>query len=177
MAGIELSGESPAKLDDMGRISLPRQLREAVEKNELVLLRGEEPCLWLYTRDEWKLQKEEALRKTPSLLVRRRWNAQQPVELDKQGRILIPPTLREYARLSKDCIVVGQDYYIEVWAKERYNEYFEATGDDFKAVVEEQGAPLQREKSLGDGGNCAYLGAAGADAGVSGPEGRESAYD
>ena len=171
MTTVELSGESPAKLDDMGRISLPRQLREAVEKSELVLLRGEEPCLWLYAREEWKLQKEEALKKNPSLLVRRRWNAQQPVELDRQGRILIPPTLREYARLSKDCIVAGQDYYIEIWAKERYNEYFAATGDDFKAVVEEQGAPLQRERGLGNGGNSAHPGVAGTDRGISGAEG------
>ena len=168
MLSGELSGEYGVKLDDMGRISLPRQLRDIVEKSEMVLLRGEQPCLWLYTKEQWKTQKEKALRKTPTIHVRRRWNAQQSVEMDKQGRILIPPTLREYAKLCKDCIVAGQDYYIEVWAKDRYDEYIQATSEEFTAACE--GLELEEEE-LGDGGNSAYSGAAGADLGVSGTDG------
>jgi MraZ protein len=135
----------------------------------MVLLRGEQPCLWLYTVEQWKLQKEEAIRANPSLFVRRRFNAKQDVEMDKQGRILVPPTLREYARLSKDCIVVGQDHYIEIWAKDRYDEYIEATGEDFKAAWEELSAP-QRGRDFANG-SIAHPGSAGADAGAAGPEG------
>ncbi|MCL2600700.1 MAG: hypothetical protein FWD88_05925 [Treponema sp.] len=172
MLNGELSGETGVKLDDMGRIGLPRQLRDAVGTSELVLLRGEQPCLWLYTVEEWRRRKEAAIRKSPSILVRRRWNAQQSVELDKQGRILIPPSLRKHARLAKDCIVVGQDDYIEIWAEDSYVAYFEATADDFISSCGEQGELLAREGDLGDGGNSAYSGAAGAGPGVPGPEGR-----
>jgi len=168
MLSGELSGEYGVKLDDMGRVGLPRQLRDIVEKSEMVLLRGEQPCLWLYTKEQWKTQKEKALRKTPSIHVRRRWNAQQSVEIDKQGRILIPATLRKYAQLFKDCIVVGQDYYIEVWASDRYDEYIQATSEGFMAACE--GLELE-EGDFGDGGDSAHSGAAGADLGVPSPEG------
>jgi len=144
VVNVELSGEYGVKLDDMGRISLPRQLRDALENAELVLLRGEQPCLWLYTLGEWRAQKDKAIKANPSLHVRRRFNAKQDVELDKQGRVLVPPTLREYARLSKECIVVGQDNYVELWAKDRYDEYIDATGEDFRAAWEELNAPEQR---------------------------------
>jgi len=172
MLDCELSGEHGVKLDDMSRISLPRQLRDIVEKSQMVLLRGEQPCLWLYTVEQWKFKKEKAIINNPSLLVRRRFNAKQAVEMDKQGRILIPSTLREYAKLSKDCIVVGQDDYIEIWAKDRYDEYIEATGEDFKVAWEELSAPQLNERDLGNGGDRSFSGTAGTDIAVSGTEGQ-----
>jgi MraZ protein len=168
----ELSGEYGVKLDDMGRINLPRQLRDAVEKSELVLLRGglpKLPCLWLYSDEEWRRRKELAVKKA-SLSVLERLNAKVPVEMDKQGRILIPPTLRKYARLSKDCILVGQDDRIVVWAEDRFDEYLEATGDGFTADWRELSEQQLKGKDFADDG--AYSSAAGTDLGVSGSEGQ-----
>ncbi|MCL2608364.1 MAG: cell division/cell wall cluster transcriptional repressor MraZ [Treponema sp.] len=173
MAGAELTGEYAGKIDDIGRLSIPRQLREVVEGSELILLRGDESCLWLFPKEQWRLQKDQALSKNQSLLVRRRWNAQQTVELDKQGRIPIPLSLREYGKFSetRDCIIVGQDYFVEIWAKDRYDGYFQATGDDFKAVVEEQ-VFSPSGKDLGDGAGGPCSGSVGPGLGVSGAEGR-----
>jgi len=176
----ELSGEYGVKLDDMGRIGVPRQLRESIEGGDLVLLRGEQPCLWLYTFDEWKRRKEIALRNDPGILVRRRWNAQQSVELDKQGRISVPLPMRRHAKLAKDCMVVGQDYYIEIWAEDVYVDYFEATKDDFIASCERIGGArgdIGEQGDSGDDGNSAHAGTAGTDAGVPGAAGERRTHD
>ena len=169
----ELSGEHGVKMDDMGRIGLPRSLREAVEASPLVLLRGglpRLPCLWLYTEGEWRRRKEAAV-KNASLSVLERLNAKVEVEIDRQGRILIPPTMRKYARFSKDCIVVGQDDRIVLWAEDRYDEYLEDTGEGFTADWNGLSVLQLKGKDLEDGGNGSHPGASGADAGVSGPEG------
>jgi len=170
---MELSGEYGVKLDDMGRIGLPRQLRDTLEKTEIVLLRGrrgKEPCLWLYTVGEWKSRKEKAIARA-DLLVLQHLNTKAGIEFDKQGRVLIPQTLRKYARLSKDCMVVGQDDHVEIWAEDRYDEYIEATGEDLTAAWEKQSVLQLKEKGFADDGNGAYPGAAGADAGVLNPQG------
>jgi len=174
-----LSGEFAVTLDDMGRISLPRRLRDIVEKSKIVLLKGADPCLWLYTADQWETREQaiiDANRENPFSSNGRRMRqhfigSMQPVDIDKQGRILVPPTLREYAGLSKECLVMGQYDYIEIWAEDRYKQYLEATEEDFRAGLEKLSIPRANGKDLGDGGNSTYPGAAGADAGVSGPEG------
>jgi len=173
MVDLELSGECGPKLDDMGRISLPRHWRDVVEKSELVLIRDGRPrlpCLRLYTIEEWRKEKQRAV-ENASLSVLERLNAKVPVEMDKQGRILIPPTLRKYAKLSKDCILVGQDDHIVVWAEDRYDEHLEADGENAVEEFKELKKLKLKGTDLGDGGNSTYPGAAGADAGVSGPEG------
>jgi len=178
MANGELSGEYGVKLDDMGRIGLPRQLREAVEDSELVLVRGglpRLPCLWLLTAEKWAEKKREAA-ESASLSYLDRLNGKLPAGIDKQGRIVIQPTLRKYAKLSKDCILVGQDDRIVVWAEDRYDEHLEADGENFVAEEKELRMLKLRGKGLGNGGDCAHSGAAGADAGASGPEGGGAAY-
>jgi len=174
MANDELSGEHGAKLDDMGRISLPRQWCDVVEKHALVMLRGGKPklpCLCLYTIEDWKAEKVLAVQSV-MLSKLERLNQMIPVKMDKQGRILIPPTLRKYGKLSKDCILVGQDDHIVMWDEDRYDEYLEAESENFEA--EERALKVLKLKMgegvLGDGGDCAHSGAAGADSGMAGPK-------
>jgi len=178
MTNGELSGECGPKLDDMGRISLPRQWRDIVEKSELVLIRGGRPrlpCLWLFTIESWKLRKGLAV-ENASLSVLERLNGKVDVEMDRQGRILIPPTLRKYAKLVKDCMLVGQDDHIVVWAEECYDEHLELDGENFETENRELKVLRLRGMDLGDGGNgnSAHSGASGADAGASGPGGGSS---
>ena len=61
----------------------------------------------------------------------------QPVEFDKNGRLSIPQSLREYANLSKDCIVLGIAKYIELWDSQTYKDYLAETEDSFRDAAEE----------------------------------------
>ncbi|MCL2190647.1 MAG: hypothetical protein FWB79_01510 [Treponema sp.] len=178
MVDGELSGECGPKLDDMSRISLPRHWRDVVEKSKLVLVRDGRPrlpCLRLYTIEEWGKEKDRAVRNS-RLSALERLNAKVPVEMDKQGRILIPPTLRKYAKLSKDCILVGQDDHIVVWAEDRYDEYLEADGENVVEEFKELKMLKLKETDLGDDGNSAHSGDAGAGSGVSRSEGGDGAH-
>jgi len=177
---MKLRGRHPVTLDDMGRISLPRRLRDVLGESEIILLNatdGAESCLWLYTADQWDIQERDVLEKTDRfssvdrIMLRRLVGSIQEVCLDKQGRISIPQSLREDAGLVKDCVVMGQGDYIEIWAKDRYDAYTEATKEDYRAAMERLSAKRSKEKGLGDDGSGAYPGSAGADPGVPGPEG------
>jgi len=181
-----LRGRHPATLDDMGRISLPRRLRDVLGQSEIILLNatdGLESCLWLYTVEQWDIQERDVLEKTDRfssvdrVMLRRLVGSIEEVSIDRQGRISIPQLLREDAGLSKDCIVMGQGDYIEIWAKDRYDEYKEATKGNYRDGLENLSARRSKGRDLGDGGNCAHSGAAGADAGMAGPEGGGRAYD
>ena len=61
----------------------------------------------------------------------------QEVEFDKNGRLSIPQSLREYAGLTKECTVLGIAKYVEIWASEAYKEYLDASEDSFKEAAEE----------------------------------------
>jgi len=170
---MELCGEYGAKIDEMSRLVLARPLRDAVDGSPLLLLRGglpRLPCLWLYTEENWKRRKEAAVRNA-SLSVLERLNAKMEVEIDKQGRILIPPSMKRYAKLTKDCIVVGQDDRIVIWDEARYDEYLEDTGEGFTDEWNGLSVLQLKEKGFGDGRDNSYSGASGADSGVAGPEG------
>jgi MraZ protein len=70
------------------------------------------------------------------LVVRRLVAPAQEVEFDKSGRLSIPQSLREYAGLSKDCVVLGINKYIELWDSARYKEYLEQSEESFLEATE-----------------------------------------
>jgi MraZ protein len=63
----------------------------------------------------------------------------QEVEVDKLGRIAVPQSLREFASLSKDCVILGISKYIEIWDAEAYRKYLEDNESEFLAAAEELG--------------------------------------
>ena len=162
-----LSGEFSVTLDGTGRIALPRRLRDILEKDKVVLTKGADSCLWLYSAAEWDEQEQLIVSTTNRYSARDRiiWQhfigPKQELEIDKQGRILIPPTLRDHAGLSKDCIILGQRDYVEIWAEDRYREHLEAGKEDFKAGLEELGNRIMTERNFGSAGNNAHSGSAG----------------
>ena len=171
-----LTGEYNVTLDDMGRISLPRRLRDNLGNNNLVLRRCDDGCIWLFTADEWKKVEHDIVNKTniysSSDLALRRNYAITSVEIDKQGRIVITPPLRAHAGLVKECIVLGQFEYIEIWAEDRYISYLESSKEQYRAASEELSAKIKKEKDKGNGGDSALAGTAGANSGVPGAEGQ-----
>jgi MraZ protein len=136
-------------LDDTGRIALPRRLRDALKENKLVLTKGADTCIWLYTMEQWKKQEEVILRKTNPFSPRARLMRQhfigfkEELTIDKQGRILIPPVLRDHAQLTKDCVIFGQGNYIEIWSGDRLKAHFDANQDSFSQGLEELGSAME----------------------------------
>jgi MraZ protein len=170
------SGEFNVTLDDTGRIALPRKLRDFLEDG-VIITKGADSNLWLFAFEQWVLFEKEIYAATNQFLARDRRQrqhfigAKQKLDIDRQGRILIPPTLREHAGLSKDCIILGQVDYIELWDDIRYKSYLAESEDDFKAGLEEIGTRMKRERDLGN--DSSRSGAAGTGSALPGAEKRE----
>jgi len=169
-----LSGEYEVTLDEAGRIAIPRYLRTILEKDRVVLTKGADPCLWLYSAEDWKERLKTIVDNTdPDSAydrdIRRRFiGPAHPLDMDKQGRVLIAPPLREFAGLSRECIVVGQHSYIEIWDKERYKTY-ECSQEKYEERSE---AFAKEKKGLRNGGNSAHAGIAGGSGAISRSEGQ-----
>jgi len=143
-----LTGEFRCSLDEKGRLLIPARMRAEVLGSVVVLTRGVENCLWLFPPEEWKAFSEKLIGSTSlfqeeSRLIQRRMIAPaQETEIDKAGRIVVPPTLREYAALKKECIILGLKKYVEVWSEESYQAYLDANEAKFKEAAEKLGARI-----------------------------------
>jgi MraZ protein len=120
-------GEFSHSVDGKGRIAIPARFRAKIERGA-VLTRGIEQCLYVYTLETWerKAAALEAADLDPA--VRRRVERQlfsqaQDVELDAQGRILVPLKLRKYAEIGPEAVIVGARDRFEVWGAERWQAY------------------------------------------------------
>ena len=98
-----LTGEYNNTIDEKGRLSFPSKLRTVVNQNVLIVTKGSERCLWLFTTEEWesfqtKLMSNASMMKAKDRQIFRHFVAPaQEVEFDKNGRLSIPQSLREYA--------------------------------------------------------------------------------
>ena len=116
-------GEYQYSLDSKGRINIPAKFRQSLSKdnnNTLVATRGQDPCIWIYPIKEWK-KIEDELRKLSSIsgihrtFVRQIARSATPSTCDKQGRIIISPSLLSYAELNKEALILGMINKIEIW--------------------------------------------------------------
>ncbi|MDR1099459.1 MAG: division/cell wall cluster transcriptional repressor MraZ [Treponema sp.] len=140
-----LTGESKGTLDDKGRISLPARIRNELPGNTVVLTKGLEKCIWIFPPEKWDLLAEELLTTKKLNMQESTWIQHrfivpsQPVEIDKAGRIALPQSLREYAMLTRDCMICGTGRRIELWQVEEYNAYHEANEPNTMSIVESLG--------------------------------------
>jgi MraZ protein len=130
-------GEFEHSIDAKGRIIIPSKFREDLGE-EFVVTLGLDGCLFAYPQNEWQTFSSE-LRKLPGTKEARqlhRWffGKAAACEVDKQGRILIPSTLRESAGLEKDIVFVGVLNKIEIWSKEHWEN--NSNIDDVDAIAE-----------------------------------------
>ena len=141
-----LTGEYRNTLDEKGRILFPAKLRSELTENVLVVTQALDRCLWLFTPGEWqsfssKLMESASLFNTKNRLVLRRLIAPaQEIEFDRAGRIFIPQSLRDYASLGKDCVLLGIDKYIELWDFASYKTYLDESESSFREAAEELGS-------------------------------------
>lgn len=117
-------GEFNHTIDAKGRLIIPVKFREKLG-DEFVVTKGLDGCLSVYPEDEWnrfeeKLTSLSLIKKENRQLTRFFVAGASEVELDKQGRILIPGPLREHAALEKDVVLVGMLNRVEIWDKTRY---------------------------------------------------------
>ena len=117
-------GEYNHTIDAKGRLIIPSKFRESLG-DEFVVTKGMDGCLFVYDNEEWK-KFEEKLLSLPMMdkqvrqFTRYFLAGAASVEVDKQGRILIPAVLREFAGLDKDVVLVGVASRIEIWSRERW---------------------------------------------------------
>jgi MraZ protein len=140
-----LTGEYRYSLDDKNRLMIPARIRAEISGNSVVLTRGVENCLWLFTHEEWKKVVQSLIGSTSlfqekaRLMQRRIIAPAQETEIDRSGRIIIPTTLKEFAELRKECIILGIQSYIEIWDEQSYLSYLQANENRFKEAAEEIG--------------------------------------
>ena len=119
-------GEYNHTIDTKGRLIIPSKFREALGDG-FVVTKGLDGCLFVYDNAEWtafeeKLKALPMTNKESRKFVRFFLAGAAEVEVDKQGRILLPPVLREYANLTKDVVLVGVLSRVEIWDKDRWQE-------------------------------------------------------
>ena len=134
-------GTHNPRLDDKGRIFLPAKFRDRLAGG-LVVTRGQERCLYVFPMDEF-VRVAETMNTAPvtSKAVRdylRVFLSGASDEIpDKQGRVTIPSTLREYAGLTRDCTVIGAGSRVELWDTTAWNSYLASTEQAFADQSEE----------------------------------------
>ena len=131
-------GEFDHTTDPKGRLIVPSKFREELGE-KFILTKGLDGCLSIYPMDEWK-NFEEKLKALPlndknaRAFLRFFVSSANMCELDKQGRILVPAALREFAGLTKDVVLTGNLTRIEVWSKEKWIE--NSNYEDMDAIAE-----------------------------------------
>lgn len=133
-------GEYNHTIDNKGRLIMPAKFREILG-DAFVVTKGLDGCLFVYPDKEWqifeeKLQTLPLTNKNARQFTRFFLAGAAMLEVDKQGRILLPQVLREFAGLEKDVVLVGVASRIEIWSKEHWDESINGYDADMDDVAE-----------------------------------------
>jgi MraZ protein len=134
-------GTHTPRLDDKGRLFLPAKFRDDLQGG-LVITKGQDRCLYVWSRADFEALTER-VRQAPFTnkasrdFLRVLFSGASDELPDKQGRITIPPVLRQYARLQRDCVVIGAMDRVEVWDAEAWATYSAEHEESFASMSEE----------------------------------------
>jgi MraZ protein len=137
-------GEFEHTLDRKGRLIIPSKFREALKDayaEKLYITRGLDKCLFIFTEEEWKIQ-ESRFRSMPFTKSEHRkfnriiFSGAQDIVPDKQGRILLPAYLKEYASIKKEVFFIGVSNRVEIWSKELWKEFYSSSKESFEEIAE-----------------------------------------
>jgi len=134
-------GEYSHNLDEKGRLAVPKKFRAALAKGAVVT-RGLDNCLFLYTKAEWK-KLAEKLANLPFAQANTRAFARlmlagaMDVNIDKQGRVVLPEYLRHFAGLNKEIIVAGLYNRLELWDQQQWSTYTKKTEKNSSEIAEQ----------------------------------------
>ena len=132
-------GEYQHTVDTKGRMRMPSKFRDDLG-DKFVVTRGTGKCLFVFAPDEWqafsqKLRSLPLTDKAVQAFLRLFFAGASEVEVDAQGRILIPNNLREHAELEKDVCVIGVISRAEIWSSKNWKEYNEEAADNFDEIL------------------------------------------
>lgn len=133
-------GEYHHSIDEKKRIIIPSRFREEL-KDTFVITRGIENCLFIYSLEEWKkiTDKLETLpftKKDARQFIRFFLSGATEAKFDKQGRIVITTPLLEYAKIEKDCVIIGAGERLEIWSENAWNNFFNEASTNMSDIAE-----------------------------------------
>ncbi|PFO09944.1 cell division/cell wall cluster transcriptional repressor MraZ [Bacillus sp. AFS076308] len=133
-------GEYHHSIDSKGRLIVPSKFREELG-DMFIITRGLDQCLFGYPVSEWALIEEKLkglplTKKDARAFTRFFFSGATESELDKQGRINIPTPLLQYAKLEKECVILGVSNRIEIWSKQIWEDYFSQSEESFAEIAE-----------------------------------------
>jgi MraZ protein len=134
-------GTYTPRLDDKGRLFLPAKFRDELSEG-LVVTRGQERCLYVWSMEEFnklteRLRETSVTSRSARNYVRMFFAGASDETPDKQGRITVPPMLRGYASLERDCVVIGAMNRIEIWDAASWQTYSDEQEQAFADLSEE----------------------------------------
>lgn len=133
-------GEFSHNLDAKGRLIIPARFRNELKVN-LIITQGLDGCLTLYTNEAWEkiyeqLQTLPTTKSQARAFVRILTSKASEVEIDSQGRILIPSNLITQAKIEKECMIIGAGSKVEIWAKDVWEAYMANSEESFEELAE-----------------------------------------
>ena len=137
-------------IDAKGRVSIPARFREYLSATygDRIILLDMDGCIFAYPQEEWQRRFSERFRELPThrdtvrRYLRQMYGKAVPVEIDKQGRILLPARLREAAGIEKEAVIVGLENKFEVWGRERWEQMMQEEPPELEAPGEGSGEGL-----------------------------------
>lgn len=137
-------GEYEHTLDRKGRLIIPAKFREVFKENyieKFYVTRGLDKCLFVFTEEEWKLQEQKFKSLSFTKAEARKFNRLYfsgacELTCDKQGRILLPQYLKGFAGIQREVIIVGVSNRMEIWSKETWKKFYEASRESFEETAE-----------------------------------------
>ena len=137
---IMLMGEYHHNIDEKGRIIIPSRLRDELGDN-VIITRGLDDCLFLYSMDEWsllvsKLKSLPFTKRDARNFSRMFLSGATGCLFDKQGRVKISSPLIDYASLNHECVIIGVNDRIEIWAKEKWDKFICESTNEFSDLAD-----------------------------------------
>ncbi len=120
-----LVGRYDQSIDAKGRVNIPAKFRSSLGENFVASV-GDEKCVCIYPMEEWNafMERVKAVSVSDRAMVMRYiQKTSAECEADSQGRVVIPPQIREYAELTKEIVVVGEHTKVEIWSLDNWNKY------------------------------------------------------
>lgn len=150
------AGEFEHRIDQQGRISIPARFRSAFEDG-IVLGKAYDHCVLIYSPEEWQNAADALASQPANLGASRRLNrlhfsGAYPSTLDRSGRVLIPPQLREYAGLGENIVLVGTGRFFEIWDRAAWQQERELLDEGASDIAEAAPAPGISVSSAGTNG-------------------------
>ena len=137
-------GEYEHAIDSKGRLIVPAKFREALKTQQvtsLFLTRGLDGCLFLFPESEWRLA-ESRFKQIPFTKGEGRkfnrlfFSGAAEVAIDGLGRLLVPKSLKEFAEIKQQVVIVGVSNRMEIWSREKWQAYYESSRQSFEEVAE-----------------------------------------